>query len=69
MNAYRKAAVLAASLALAWSVPGMAQTDPFVPGDYVEVSSVTIDGTREARARAICAAHGIPVSRLFFDIT
>ena len=43
MNAYRKAAVMVASLTLAWSVPGMAQTDPFVPGDYVEVSSVTID--------------------------
>ena len=43
MNAYRKAAVLAATLALAWSVPGMAQNSPFVPGDYVEVSSVTVD--------------------------
>ena len=37
--------------------------------EEVLISSVTIDGTREARARAICAAHGIPVSRLFFDIT
>jgi len=43
MNAYRKAAVMAASLALAWSVPTMAQTDPFIGGDYVEVASVTID--------------------------
>ena len=43
MNAYRKAAVMAASLALAWSMPGMAQSDPFVGGDFVEVSSVTID--------------------------
>ena len=43
MNAYRKAAVMAASLALAWSVPGMAQSDPFVPGDYVQVSSITVD--------------------------
>ena len=43
MNAYRKAAVMAASLALAWSVPGMAQNSPFVPGDYVEVASITID--------------------------
>ena len=43
MNAYRKAAVMAASLALAWSVPGMAQNSPFVPGDYVEVASITIN--------------------------
>ena len=43
MNAYRKAAVMAASLALAWSVPGLAQNDPFVPGDYVDVSSISID--------------------------
>ena len=43
MKAYRKAAVMAASLALAWSVPGMAQTSPFVPGDYVEVSSISVD--------------------------
>ncbi|MFM6832776.1 MAG: hypothetical protein ACKOVA_20930, partial [Novosphingobium sp.] len=43
MNAYRKAAVMAASLALAWSMPGMAQNYPLVPGEYVEVSSVTID--------------------------
>ena len=43
MKAYRKAAMAAASLALAWSVPGMAQNSPFVPGNYVEVSSVTVD--------------------------
>ncbi len=43
MNTYRKLAIAAASLALAWSVPGMAQSNPFVGGDYVEVSSVTID--------------------------
>ena len=43
MNAYRKAAVMAASLALAWSIPGLAQNDPFVPGGYVEVSSIKID--------------------------
>jgi len=43
MNAYRKAAVVAASLALAWSIPSMAQSYPLVPGEYVEVSSVTID--------------------------
>ena len=43
MNAYRKAAVMAASLALAWSVPGIAQTNPFTGGDYVSVASITID--------------------------
>ncbi len=43
MKAYRKAALMAASLALAWSVPGMAQDDPFVPGEYVAVSSISVD--------------------------
>lgn len=43
MNLYRKTAVVAASLALAWSAPGVAQNNPFTPGDYVDVASVTID--------------------------
>jgi hypothetical protein len=43
MNAYRKAAVMAASLALAWSVPGIAQNYPMTGGEYVEVSSITIE--------------------------
>ena len=43
MNAYRKAAVMAASMALAWSMPGAAQDNPMVPGEYVEVSSISID--------------------------
>ena len=43
MNLYRKTAVVAASLALAWSAPGVAQNSPFTPGDYVDVASVTID--------------------------
>ena len=46
MKAYRKAAIVAASLALAWSVPGMAQNSPFVPGHYVAVSSITVDDGR-----------------------
>ena len=43
MNLYRKTAIVAASLALAWSVPGMAQNSPFAPGNYVAVSSITVD--------------------------
>lgn len=43
MNAYRKAAVMAASLALAWSMPGAAQNFPMTGGEYVEVSSITIE--------------------------
>ena len=44
MNALRRAAILAASISLAFAAPLAAQSsDPFVGGDYVEVSSVTID--------------------------
>lgn len=43
MNAFRKAAVLAASLSLAFVAPALAQTDPFVGGDYVNVTGVSID--------------------------
>lgn len=43
MFGYRRAAVMAASLALAFATPAMAQSDPFVGGDYVDVASVTID--------------------------
>lgn len=43
MNSYRKTAIVAASLALAWSMPGAAQNNPFTSGDYVDVASVTID--------------------------
>jgi hypothetical protein len=43
MNALRMAAVLAASLSLAFAVPALAQSDPMVGGDYVEVSSISID--------------------------
>ena len=47
MNAYRKAAVMAASMALAWSMPGAAQDNPMVPGEYVAVSSISIDDGHE----------------------
>lgn len=43
MNTYRKAAVLAASLVLAWAAPVSAQNYPLDPGDYVEVGAITID--------------------------
>jgi hypothetical protein len=43
MNIYRRAAVLAASLSLAVAAPALAQSDPMIGGDYVEVSSISID--------------------------
>ena len=46
--------------------------DKMIPKFELEellISSRTIDAAREARARDICGAHGIPVRRLFFDIT
>ncbi|MGH6786895.1 MAG: hypothetical protein ACREBO_08690 [Novosphingobium sp.] len=44
MNTMRRAAVLAASLALAFTAPLAAQvSDPFVGGDYVDVSSISVD--------------------------
>jgi hypothetical protein len=43
MKPIRRVAILAASLALAFSTPALAQSDPFVGGDYVDVASVTID--------------------------
>lgn len=44
MNAFRKAAILAASLSFAFTaMPALAQSDPFIGGDFVEVASVTID--------------------------
>ncbi|MBS0476055.1 MAG: hypothetical protein JSR28_13055 [Proteobacteria bacterium] len=44
MLTMRKAAVLAASITLAYSAPAIAQNaDPFVGGDYSEVTEVTID--------------------------
>lgn len=43
MQYLRRAAVLAASLSLAFATPAFAQADPFVQGDFVEVASITID--------------------------
>lgn len=43
MSAFRRAAVLAASLSLAFATPALAQSDPMTLGEFVEVSSITID--------------------------
>lgn len=43
MKLLRYAAVLTASLSLAFAAPVLAQTDPMTGGDYVEVSAITID--------------------------
>ena len=43
MRAFRRAAVLAASLSLAFAVPAIAQEFPLTSGEYVEVTSVTVD--------------------------
>ena len=43
MLTIRRAALLAASLTLAFAVPAAAQEDPFIGGDYVEVTGVSID--------------------------
>ena len=43
MFTIRRAALLAASFTLAFAVPAAAQDDPFIGGDYVEVTGVSID--------------------------
>ncbi len=43
MNAFRRAAVLAASLSLAFAAPALAQSNPMIGGEYLEVSSIAID--------------------------
>lgn len=44
MNTMRRAAVLAASISLAFAAPLAAQvSDPFIGGDYVEVGSISVD--------------------------
>ena len=43
MNLVRHAAVLAASVTFALANPVQAQTNPLMAGEYVEVSSITID--------------------------
>jgi hypothetical protein len=43
MKLVRRAAALAACLSVACAVPTMAQSDPFAPGEYLQVAMVTID--------------------------
>ena len=43
MKAIRRAAILAASLTIAFALPSAAQEVPLTAGDYVEVTTVTID--------------------------
>jgi hypothetical protein len=43
MHMLRRAAVLAASLSLAFAMPAQAQSDPLIGGDYVDVASISID--------------------------
>ncbi len=43
MFTIRRAALLAASFMLAFAVPAAAQEDPFIGGDYVDVTGVSID--------------------------
>ena len=43
MKLYRRAAIAAASLAFVFATPLAAQNFPMVPGEYVEVGSISID--------------------------
>ena len=43
MKLINRVAIAAASLTLAFTSPVMAQSDPFIGGDFVEVTGVTID--------------------------
>jgi hypothetical protein len=43
MNAFRRAAVLAASLSLAFATPALAQSNPMIGGEYLDVASISID--------------------------
>ena len=43
MHYLRRMALAASTLALVCAVPAAAQDDPFVGGDYVEVTGVTVD--------------------------
>ena len=43
MKLMNRVAIAAASLTLAFASPVMAQSDPFIGGDFVEVTGVTID--------------------------
>jgi hypothetical protein len=43
MKLFRGAAIVAASISLAFAAPAFAADDPFVGGDFVEVTGVTLD--------------------------
>ena len=43
MRSFRHVAILAASISFAFATPALAQEFPLVPGEYVEMTSVTID--------------------------
>lgn len=43
MKIIRRAAILAASFSLSFAAPALAQEAPLTPGEYVEMTSVTID--------------------------
>ncbi len=43
MTILRRAAVLAATMSLAFAAPALAQNFPLAEGEYVQVSSITID--------------------------
>lgn len=43
MKMIKRAAIAVASLTLAFAAPALAQSDPMVGGEFVDVSSVTID--------------------------
>ncbi len=43
MNILRRAALVAAPLCLVFAMPAAAQSDPFVGGEFVEVTGVTLD--------------------------
>ena len=43
MNAFRRAAIIAASASLAVAAPAFAQNYPLAPGDYVNIAMITIE--------------------------
>lgn len=43
MHHFRRMALAASTLALACAAPATAQEDPFIGGDYVEVTGVSVD--------------------------
>jgi hypothetical protein len=43
MNLFRRAAIVASSLSLAFAAPALAQSNPMIGGEYLEVSSISIE--------------------------